>query len=482
MIDFFKKEHLPIWVILVLGFFVRIIGINFGLPDLYHADEPIIVNHAVAYGTGDLNPHFFKIPPLVSYLLFMCYGVYFALGRAVGFFSELEDFQNLFLTDPTNFYLIGRIIFGVLCGTATIYVFYRLLNRFFSRTHALLGSFLLAFTFLHVRDSHYVYTDIPLLLVLVASFFPILKIAENGNKKDYVLFGILLGMAVATKYNGVFIMAPFLMAHVYRKGEKWLDSNLLVGVGCSLFSYVILNPFSLLDFNFFLSELRGQGKAEAFVGFFHHLIYSLNGAVGFPILLFAVIGMGVAVSFFKLDFKRLILCFFIWVYYLILCLFSQPYDRYVLPLLPFVIFFSTDSLLFIKEKFNLTSFATSFLVLVLILPNAVKIYFSNLLFLEKDVRTVAREWIESHLPSESRVALDVPFFMPRLKSSLAQLKEKQGEILREEGHGDSAQTERIELMIKNAQESLMPRHHLFFMKTNLEGSFLFSNPALPYYL
>src|SRR3989338_423988 len=160
-------QHIPIIAILTLAFLVRIIGINFGLPDLYHADEPIIVNHALAYGTGDLNPHFFKVPPLVSYLLFMCYGVYFALGRAVGFFSELEDFQNLFLTDPTNFYLIGRIIFGVLCGTATIYVFYRLLNRFFSRSHALLGSFFLAFAFLHVRDSHYIYADTPLLLVLV---------------------------------------------------------------------------------------------------------------------------------------------------------------------------------------------------------------------------------------------------------------------------------------------------------------------------
>ena len=66
-----KNQRLLLFSILALAFLVRIVGIQFGLPNLYHADEPIIVNHAMAYGTGDFNPHFFKIPPLVSYLLFV---------------------------------------------------------------------------------------------------------------------------------------------------------------------------------------------------------------------------------------------------------------------------------------------------------------------------------------------------------------------------------------------------------------------------
>src|SRR3989338_379142 len=100
MTNIFKREHLPIWGILILGFLVRVVGINFGLPDLYHADEPIIVNHAAAYGTGDLNPHFFKIPPLVSYLVAVAYGVYFLIARALGWIADVHDFQILFLTDP----------------------------------------------------------------------------------------------------------------------------------------------------------------------------------------------------------------------------------------------------------------------------------------------------------------------------------------------------------------------------------------------
>ncbi|MEA3488885.1 MAG: hypothetical protein U9R44_00880, partial [Candidatus Omnitrophota bacterium] len=70
-----KKGPALIAAVILAGILLRVWGLGFGLPFQLHNDEPIIVNHAVAYGTGDLNPHFFIIPPLCSYLLFMCYGV-----------------------------------------------------------------------------------------------------------------------------------------------------------------------------------------------------------------------------------------------------------------------------------------------------------------------------------------------------------------------------------------------------------------------
>ena len=40
------KNNLVIYLILVLGFIIRLYGVQFGLPGLYHADETIVVNHA----------------------------------------------------------------------------------------------------------------------------------------------------------------------------------------------------------------------------------------------------------------------------------------------------------------------------------------------------------------------------------------------------------------------------------------------------
>ena len=136
------RDRFYLFLILALAFLVRLVGIRFGLPDLYHADEPIIVNHALAYGSGDLNPHFFKIPPLVSYVLFLVYGFYFILGRTIGWFANTNDFLELFLTNPSSFYLLARILFGVLLGTSSIYALYKLEERFFSVQKALISAFL----------------------------------------------------------------------------------------------------------------------------------------------------------------------------------------------------------------------------------------------------------------------------------------------------------------------------------------------------
>lgn len=480
MTGFFKRENLPFSLILMAGFLVRVIGINFGLPDFYHADEPIIVNHAVAYGLGDFNPHFFKIPPLISYLLFISYGFYYVFGRAVGICASLGDFQNLFLIHPSSFYLIGRMIFGVFLGMATIYLFFHFIKRFFSKEHAFLSSFILAMNFLHVRDSHYLYTDIPLLLVLVACFFMIFRILEYGNWKDYLNFGLLGGAAVATKYNGVFIFIPFFAAHflrTWKSGARLFTVNFLMALVTSLVAYSLLNPFSWLDFNFFLSDVRVQAGAEAFTGLFHHLTYSLNGALGAPVLVFSLIG--ILILIFQPEPKRLLLFSFVFVYYLVICFFGQPYDRYVLPLIPFFIFFATDVLFLIMRKLNLSRSLVFIFSFIFTLPSMAKVCFSDYLFLQKDNRTMAKEWIECNVPLDSKIAVDVLFYAPRLKPSLAQLREKRNEVLTTKGSG-SVQAKRIELMIQYAQKDLTPRYHLFFMKPNLDGGFLFSKPAVPY--
>ena len=151
-----QNTHFEKWVlffVLLLAFVIRYLGVSFGLPHLYHADEPIVVNHALAYGTGDLNPHFFNIPPLVSYLLFVCYGIYYLAGHLIGWFPNTRDFEILFYFDPTSFYLIARVIFGTMLGTLSVFLLHRLARRLGNERMALLAAVFLAVNFLHARDS-----------------------------------------------------------------------------------------------------------------------------------------------------------------------------------------------------------------------------------------------------------------------------------------------------------------------------------------
>lgn len=478
MTDLLKRGDLPIWIILLFGFTVRMIGINFGLPDLYHADEPIIVNHAVAYGTGDLNPHFFKIPPLTSYLLFIAYILFYLIGKAIGRFSNTLEFQNLFFSDPSNFYLIGRILFGAVCGTVSIYLFYRLLDRFFSRAHAIWGSFLFSLNFLHVRDSHYIYADIPLLLVIIMCFSFLLRILEDDQKKNYFLFGLFAGIAVAIKYNAVFIFVPFVLSYLIqiKQNKKTAVANVFLSLIISVIAYSFLNPYSWLDFHFFKRELLGQANAESFTGFFHHIVYSLNEGLTFPILILSL--FGILIFTFRPEPKRLILFSFIFIYYVVLALFSQPYDRYALPLIPFMVFFAVDFVLFLKHKFNFSNPIVVFVFFISASVSVYKIIQVDRLFIEKDVRTLAREWIEGNIQAESKIALDIPFYMPRLKPSITQLQKIENQAI---ASSNPAQIKKIRSLLKLAEIERASRFQLFYLSVDPKtDGFLMSQPKIPY--
>ncbi len=473
-----KKERWWIGAILVLAFILRWWGSGFGLPHLYHADEPIVVNQALAYGAGTLKPVYLKIPQFVSLMVFACFGAYFLVLKAFGIIKNPEAFGQLFLSDPTSFYLLARIVFGVLPGVLCIYLVYRLGKRLISPKHGLVAAFLLATAFLHVRDSHYIYMDIPLLCLFVGSFFPIDGVLTQGRKKDYVHFGILSGLAVAAKYNGVFIGAPFLIAHgmrFFRDRGKKLHFYFLLAGGIALAAFAVVNPASWIYARDFVSDTRKISEFEGFIGWSHHLSYSLAGGVGIPFLLVA--GLGMALSLQRGQERLLPMLGFVLIYYFVLCVMSQPYERYVLPLIPFLSFFAATGLLLLSGSGARRNIFLVFFLTACVLPSLVKTVLCDKILVRKDVRTLALEWAETHLPAESKVALDVPFFMPRLKPTVAQLVEKENQVL---PTGRKADLKRIRWLKEEALRGGGPRYELYFLSSDSADGFLFSRPRIPY--
>lgn len=472
--------NLLLMFILLSGFIVRVWGIGFGLPHLYHADEPVVVNHAVAFGTWDFNPHFFHLPPLVSYVLFGLYGIYYLVGRWAGLFMSVDDFGALFISDPTSFYLIGRIVLGALLGTLTVWALYAVVKKNFSKKHAILSALFLAFCFLHVRDSHYIYADIPLILFLVMAFHPVFGVLERGKVKDYLVFGIAAGLVVATKYNGVFIFVPFIAAHFLRSGVRLasiFDGKLFASGLISVIVYSLLNPYTWLDFPKFYSDAHEVTTVEGFTGLSHHFVYSILGGLGIPLALFALAGL--LLLFIRPEKKKWIFAAFLLVYYGVICFKGQHYDRYILPLVPFLCFFAADALMFLAEKFRWSGVLTAVLAGILLAPSSAKIVLSNQIFTREDIRTTALRESGLHLPPRSKVALDNPFFMPRLEFTLEQLLEKKSEIL-SSPEPNPVQLRRVDLKIERAQKKDIPGYELYFLNDKPNVKFLFANPAIPY--
>ena len=403
------KHHKYMFIaILLSGAFLRALGIDFGLPFLLHNDEPVIVNYALAYGRGDLNPHFFKVPPFLSYILFFFYGVYFLIGKIAGHFRSVSDFGYRYLTDPTAFYLIGRVVAGFLFGTFSIGLIYRLSRRIYNTRTALFAALFLAFNFMHVRDSHYIYFDIPLVFFTLLFFLCLYNVYSRGTVKWYVISGLVLGVAVNVKYSAVLMALPAFAVLVrdcrgrgggaFLKRTLWATAAVMAGLFLS-------SPYMFLDMGFFLDTISRMPFFRP--PFWFHLRVSLLNGTGSGILIFSL--AGVIFSLRKKNFYASVAALFCVFYYLVLTFSSQMAERYVFPMLPFVLIFaayavdrSTDG---IRRPF-IRRTAAVLICVVLMTPSLVRLYYSEKLFLRKDTRQLSYDWAMDNIPGGSQIAID----------------------------------------------------------------------------
>jgi hypothetical protein len=423
------KTRIALLLVLAAAFAARFTGIHFGLPGLFHQDEPIVVNHALAYASGDFNPHFFKIPPLASYVLSGAYGLYFA-ALAVFAGVSREAFAVSFFADPSPFYLIGRTLLGAVLGTASVWALYKTAERVAGRPVALGAAGLFAFSFMHVRDSHYIYVDIPMIFCMLMAASELAAYSEGGSEKRVWKASAWGGAAVAFKYIAAPIALPVAMAVFMRGGAGAGKKSLLVFKAAlvMLGTYAALNPFSLIDGGFFMKELLTQAKAEASVPFLHHLRYSLYEGHGEVATIFGIAGL--VALWLKRPHARWLAAFPV-AYYLMIAHFSQYYERYALPIVPFLClsaaFLMAECLHMYRYK-GVRLIVGAVLAATAVGPSLLKVVHLDHLLLRDDTRTLATRWIEENLPEGSGITLDHPFFSPRLRQTGAQVAEKAGYI------------------------------------------------------
>ena len=479
-----KKEYIFLITILISGFILRIWGIDFGLPYQFHQDEQIVVNHALAYGSGDFNPHFFAIPPLTSYLLFIIYGIYFILGKLFGMFHTAEDFALSFFKDPSMFYLLGRLFIGVIPGTLCIIFTYRLYKKIFiSISGAIFACAIIAFSFLNIADSHYIYTDMLMSLFIILSMLQIMKMYNLPSFRNYLFAGALMALAVAVKYNSAIIIISFCIAHttiVKEKREKFFNIKLFSSIFTAAAIIFITNPFAILDFKFFLSAMLKQGGAESYTGWLHHFNYSLCESIGLPLSVFGFAGLILILS--KDIHKGMVFLSFPFLFYLHLVFFSQRFPRYVLPLMPFFAVgaaYFIFEYLFCKVKYNFFKTIIVLIVFLLFIPLFIKAIKADRLFASSDTRVAAANWIKANLKLTDKIAVDHTFFRPAIIQNEEQLKEKYA-VIGKEYALKAIKDKKFKLVLEAQKQT--KGYYLYFLSSEPQdqGQFLATLPALPF--
>lgn len=248
MSDAPRRWHLPVLLlILAAGATLRFTALGQGIPFALGIDEPEIMERSVRMmKTGDLHPHFFDYPGLYLYLQFIVACVRFMAGGITGLWANLNQ------APPAEFYLWGRAVTAAL-GTATIALVY-LAGRRISPVAGLCAAALFAVQSLHVRESHFVLTDVPMTFFVTLTWVLTLRACASIRLRDCLWVGMAVGAAAATKYNGgVAILLPLLALAFSAAPWGWRIRGLAIISLTALATFLLCAPYTVLALPEFLN-------------------------------------------------------------------------------------------------------------------------------------------------------------------------------------------------------------------------------------
>ncbi|MCB0333487.1 MAG: glycosyltransferase family 39 protein [Bdellovibrionales bacterium] len=309
-------------VLITIGALVRFWGIAFGLPGTFRPDEEYLVSRALSFHTGDLNPKLFNWPTLYFYLSSAYFYTLRLLADWWGILSWDELGSYLTNTNYAPAYFFGRTLsasFGVAGIVAMYFLGKQALGSLVPQSKYIGGLFsalLLCLTFIHVRDSHFFTTDVPLAFFSTLALSAFFQIARRGSWSDYLTAALWTGLAMGTKYTALSLGFPFAVAHgmkLYSLGRKpWNRVEVLyVAVSAPLcfLIFFLTSPYILLDWETFQASTaivrnfaqNGLVQLPTQYGWEWILFFCLPQAIGSMHLVLFLLGILLAIHFRKKE-------------------------------------------------------------------------------------------------------------------------------------------------------------------------------------
>ena len=260
-----------------LALVLRLYGLDWdrGYAFTPHPDERSILMRVGEMGAPSIatffdadaspwNPRRFDYGSVPFYLLKTAQLLYSAL--------PVDDLRDLRTT--------GRAI-SALADVATVALVYLLGSRMYGRREGLLAAVLVATAVIHIQLSHFYASDVLLALFSVAALFVLLGVSRTGSLRLSALAGLLVGLGMATKVSQAPIYLAFVAAHVMyvfgtaqaREGSvgapdgsgsrdrlRIAATGLATGLGVSLVTFMVAEPYAFLDWQRFTSNVVEQSE------------------------------------------------------------------------------------------------------------------------------------------------------------------------------------------------------------------------------
>jgi 4-amino-4-deoxy-L-arabinose transferase-like glycosyltransferase len=397
--------------ILAVAAVLRVWSIRAGVPYAVGIDEPAIVDRALRIlNTGDWNPHVFDYPTLVVYFHALAAIVLFLGGAVRGAWSSLAEF------DITAIYTTARLLTAGI-GVLTVWVTYRVGEGIGGRTLGLLAAAQLAVLSMHVRESHFALTDVPVTACTTLAIWLSMQAAHVGSVRSYAAAGVACGLAAAAKYSGVLAcVAPAIawVAHEWTAPDRARKAS--VAAGCAAGVFLIASPYALLDFPAFLSGFAAHAarvSAPRAAGDAPWLLYlkhlALMGRLWLPL---AAAGIAILLWRRSTRTRALPIVGFAAAYFYALATNGIVFARDALPLLPVVCVLAAVPVVEVVRALErigrprAAKWALAAGAIALTGFFAPQSVVWDRQFARPDTREVAAAWMKANLPGRARVAVE----------------------------------------------------------------------------
>ena len=424
--------RLAVLVIVLAGAVIRLVGIRFGDPFVYHPDEWLIARPAMAMvATGDWNPHNFSYPSLLIDLQAVVAGFLSAVSGASLATGQPWLYPSELAADQFGFVLAGRVIVALL-GTATIAVVFETTRRLVGLAGAVAAAAIAALVPLAVEHAHYLTTDIPMTFLCALCLLATVVASQDGRTRWWLAAAVLAGLAGSTKWNGLAVAVVPLLAYV--AGRLHLSRPFAIArdpvpfamVAATAVGFVAPTPALLLAPAEVASWLASSAsiyatpdprQTQGTIAFnFEALVMTLG-----PLTAWSLAGMSLLVARLRRgpDSRGAVaIPMFIVAYFVLASLPARYYARNLLPIIPFVAIAGGIALGTLLEQVRrivegrrLPSRTGAAIVavafVVSLVPSAASSLGVTADLTRPDTRDIARAWMLEHVPPSTVIAREI---------------------------------------------------------------------------
>jgi len=408
--DSADRRLLP-WVVVGLLFLLalslRLWSIGHGLPSIYNPDEAAhFVPRAVDFVlTGDRNPDYLINPPLVTYLFWVVFEVWF--GGSAGLAETLS-------ADPSAPYQVARVVIAMIGAVGVVVAF--LAGKLMGGVRVgLVAASLTAVAFLPVHWSHFATNDVAAMVAGSVCLLGTAWVLRDGRIPAYLVAGAGLGLATGTKYTAGIMLLPLLTATFF----KWREDRrpaligLLTAGAAAIVTFLLSVPPLLFDFQNSLQDLNRlslPGEGDPKIGQAQE-----NGFVYYPWVVAWGLGWlasaaAVGGAVWLMMRKRPVALTLIPTPLLYVAFMGgQPafFGRWLLPVFPIVIVLAAFGVIatadFLTRRLRWPAVPVLVALCILVcLQSLIHVVHMNLALGRDDTRALAAEWMEANIPATER--------------------------------------------------------------------------------